>query len=217
MAKKTKAEPIECDYIAEQLRPLAVRCDSLTLDPANARKHPENNIEGIKGSLHVYGQRKPIVVNRSNGVVEAGNGTLAAARALGWEYIAAVFVDDDAATAAGFAISDNRTAELAEWDTAALDALLRDVSTGNDERLDAMLSQLAEDVGIVDIQPGPLPDLPSGDREPFRQMTFTLHDSQHKSVEQALAKAKISGGDSEVNANSNGNALATIAEAYLVG
>jgi DNA modification methylase len=56
--------------------------------------------------------------------VRAGNGTLAAAKALGWSEIAAVILDDDNSTASQFAIADNRTAELAEWDTETLASLL---------------------------------------------------------------------------------------------
>src|SRR4051812_25253605 len=97
----------DLSHIAEGLRGLAVPCDSLVPDPANARKHPKNNLDGIRASLKVYGQRKPIVVKRRNGVVEAGNGTLEAGRSLGWRHIAVVYVDDDPATAAGFAVSDN--------------------------------------------------------------------------------------------------------------
>lgn len=103
------------DYIAEQLRALAVPIDTLHEDPANARKG--HAIDRIAASLKQYGQRKPIVINRAQGgKVEAGNGTLAAARSLGWSHIAAVFVDDDPATAAAFGIADNRTGELSEWD-----------------------------------------------------------------------------------------------------
>jgi hypothetical protein len=105
----TKRKPVpDHSHIAESLRPLAAACADLVLDPANARKHPEDNLEAIKGSLAVYGQRKPIVVNRRTGAVEAGNGTLEAARAMGWTHVAAVYVDDDPMTAAGFSIADNR-------------------------------------------------------------------------------------------------------------
>jgi DNA modification methylase len=143
------------EHIAEALRPLAVPIADLTQDPANARLHPPKNVEGIAASLRVYGQRKPVVVNKRTGAVEAGNGTLEAARTLGWTHIAAVYVDDDAATAAGFSISDNRTAELATWDTAALDKLLREVSTGNDPQLDAMLAELRAENPVVDPLPEP--------------------------------------------------------------
>jgi hypothetical protein len=70
----------DLSHIAAGLRGLAVPCDSLTLDPANARRHPAKNLEAVRASLRVYGQRKPLVVNRRTSAVEAGNGTLEAAQ-----------------------------------------------------------------------------------------------------------------------------------------
>jgi hypothetical protein len=107
-------------HITESLRGLAVTVDSLITDPANSRQHPDRNIDALKNSLAKFGQMKPVVVRRADRVVMAGNGTLAAAKALGWPMLAAVIVDTDATTAAAFAIADNRTAELATWDWEAL-------------------------------------------------------------------------------------------------
>ena len=141
--------PPDLAHIAEQLRALAVPVGELNFDPANARVHDDKNLDAIRGSLAVYGQVKPVVVRRDTHTVVAGNGTLQAALSLGWTHIAAVYVAMDAATAAGFSIADNRSAELASWDKDALDTLLREANTGNDERLDAMLAELAADVGLV--------------------------------------------------------------------
>jgi DNA modification methylase len=138
--------PPEVPYIVEQLRPLAVRCEELVLDPRNARRHPEANLEAIKASLRVYGQRKPIVVNRLSGAIEAGNGTWQAARSLGWSHVAVVYVNDDPMTAAGFSIADNRTAELAEWDREVLEALVAEIKT-SDPVLDQMLADLGNSFG----------------------------------------------------------------------
>jgi ParB-like chromosome segregation protein Spo0J len=135
-------------HIAEPLRPLAVHCDSLTLDPTNARKHSEPNLDAIKGSLATYGQRKPIVARSDTRTVIAGNGTLQAARDLGWSHLAVVFTDDDPMTAVGFAIADNRTAELAGWDREALDRLLGEVRV-EDERLQQMFDELLEAEGSL--------------------------------------------------------------------
>ncbi len=59
---------------------------ALSLDPANARKHGTRNLEAIAGSLRQFGQRRPLVCRRAAGqtMVIAGNGTLEAARSLGW-------------------------------------------------------------------------------------------------------------------------------------
>ena len=88
----------------------------LTPDPENARSHDDANIRAIAGSLDQFGQRKPIVVTADN-VVVAGNGTLRAAQQLGWSDIDVVRVPKDWSDAKvkAFALADNRTAELAEW------------------------------------------------------------------------------------------------------
>ena len=99
-----------------------------TLDPNNARRHSQKNLDAIKASLSKFGQRKPIVVS-SEGVVLAGNGTLEAAISLGWDSIMVVVTpeDWDEATARAFALADNRTAELAEWDENVLAKQLLDL------------------------------------------------------------------------------------------
>jgi hypothetical protein len=146
------AAPPDLSHIAEPLRPLAVPLHTLTPDPANARKHPDRNIIAIRGSLAAFGQVKPVVVREATGTVVCGNGTLAAALALGWTHIAAVVKPMDQATATALAIADNRTAELAEWDNGVLDKLLADCVTGN-EQVDAMLRDLATESNPAMVEP----------------------------------------------------------------
>ena len=105
-----KLENVNLTHITPRLRPLAVAMDALVLDPANARKHDQKNLDAIKGSLARFGQRVPLVVNSRNNVIEKGNGTFLAARELDWTHIAVVDVDDDPLDAAGFSIADNRRA-----------------------------------------------------------------------------------------------------------
>ena len=67
-----------------------------------------------------------------------------------------------------------------------------------------------KEVGEVDA-----PELKDGDRAPFQQMTFTLHDEQAEELNAAIKKAKNEGGgQSAVNENSNGNALYFIAQRF---
>jgi len=87
----------------------------LHFDPENARKHGKKSLEGIKASLSRFGQQKPIVVD-ADGKVIAGNGTLGAARALGWRTVKAVRTTLRGAEAVAFALADNKTAELSDWD-----------------------------------------------------------------------------------------------------
>jgi hypothetical protein len=158
MAKKKFDPPLEngdpdLSHIAEQLRPLAVRCDSLILDPANARKHPDDNLEAIKGSLRSFGQVKPIVVREGSRVVCCGNGTLAAARALGMTHVAANIIPLSDTAAAALAIADNRTSELAEWDEETLKSLLATIAV-DDQGLQAMFDALeAEYKTEVPVEP----------------------------------------------------------------
>lgn len=100
-----------------------IKIAELSKDPANARKHSERNIETIIGSLRRFGQQKPIVVDKSK-VVRAGNGTLEAAKRIGWETVEAYVSDLTGSEMTAYAIADNRTAELADWDDAALAAVL---------------------------------------------------------------------------------------------
>lgn len=99
---------------------IIVPIESLLLDPRNARRHSSHNLGAIANSLTRFGQRKPIVVQGE--MVLAGNGTLEAAQSLGWKEIAIVRVPDtwDEQTAKAYALADNRTAELAEWDETVL-------------------------------------------------------------------------------------------------
>jgi len=100
-----------------------VKIETLVFDPANARKHDEKNLGAIRSSLQRFGQQKPIVVDAS-GVVRAGNGTLAAAKALGWKEIAIVRSPLSGSEATAYAIADNRSSELAEWDDDVLSQTL---------------------------------------------------------------------------------------------
>lgn len=59
-----------------------------------------------------------------------------------------------------------------------------------------------------------LPEL-GGDKAPFQQMAFVLHESQVELVKRALDKAKAQGPFQGANENGNGNALTRICEGYL--
>lgn len=106
-----------------------IKLTDLTPDPNNARQHDEKNLKAIEGSLSQFGQRKPIVIDQAN-VIVAGNGTVEAAKRLGWTDIQAVRVpaDWDADRIKAFALADNRTAELANWDQQVMAAQLLDLT-----------------------------------------------------------------------------------------
>jgi site-specific DNA-methyltransferase (adenine-specific) len=109
----------------------------LTPDPQNARQHDEKNLKAIQGSLKQFGQRKPIVITEQ-GVIVAGNGTVEAAKRLGWLEIQAVQVPGDwtPEQTKAFALADNRTAELANWEKDILATQLLDLEEAGFEIAD---------------------------------------------------------------------------------
>ena len=106
-------------------------------DPNNARTHSPKNLKAILGSLAKFGQQKPIVVDYNN-IVIAGNGTLRAALELGWTNINVVRTRLEGYAATAFALADNRTGELAEWDDSILDATLKSLMDIDDLDLDSL-------------------------------------------------------------------------------
>ena len=143
----------------------------LTPDPNNRRKHTSRNIGMIVDSLHDVGASRSIVIDENNEVL-AGNATIDAAGeagitkvrvvdASGEEIIAVRRVGLSDAQKIKLAISDNRSAEIAEWDT---EQLQQDISSGVDlssffyeDELSALLQKSAEIT--------PAPALPSLDIE----------------------------------------------------
>jgi DNA modification methylase len=147
---------------------LEVLVADLSQDPANARKHPERNLDTIVASLRRFGQQKPIVIDRNN-IVRAGNGTLEAAKRLGWEKIDCVRTELNGADATAYAIADNRTAELAEWDDEILAATLNGLALENglleaagydEEELAAMLAEI-DDAAVGEVTDDEVPEPPA--------------------------------------------------------
>lgn len=103
------------EYIEPSLRSLAIRIDQIHADENNVRKHPEENLEAITRSLEAFGQQKPIVIDKHHTCL-AGNGTLLAARALGWTHLAVVTSGLSGSSARAYAIADNRTTDTSAWD-----------------------------------------------------------------------------------------------------
>jgi ParB-like chromosome segregation protein Spo0J len=183
----------------------------LTPDPENARLHDDKNLKAIQGSLKEFGQRKPIVITAA-GVIVAGNGTVEAAKRLGWTEIEAVRVPGDWTSnqIKAFALADNRTAELAAWDIQVLDQQLWDLEQ---EELDVTL--LGFESRIVAEVEDPFGLLKDEPRKDATQMTFTVTLEQAEVIKEKLRRAKQSSRlIKDENENSNGNALYLIASEW---
>ena len=161
-------------------------------DQNNARKHDARNIDAIASSLSRFGQRKPIVIV-GDGTVVAGNGTVEAAKQLGWTELACVRIPwrwtPDEIKA--YALADNRTAELAEWDSAILadqlielDAVGWDVSELGFEALEPPTEPDPEDEAPLEFKPEPVTKL--GDLYRLGEHLLLCGDSTHSSTYQKL-------------------------------
>jgi site-specific DNA-methyltransferase (adenine-specific) len=131
----------------------------LTPDPQNARQHDDKNLKAIMGSLKEFGQRKPIVITEA-GLIVAGNGTVEAAKRLGWTQIDVVKVPDDwtADKIKAFAIADNRTAELANWNQEVLTSQLLELEAEGWELTEFGFEPLEMPVNPDDIAEDEIPD-----------------------------------------------------------
>lgn len=131
-------------------------------DAENLRAHNPRNIGMIEDALKEVGAARSIVIDESGNIL-AGNGTIEAAAAAGITKVQVVDADGETIVAVRrsglsaeqkkrLAAFDNRTAELATWDTGQMRALLdkdADALKGmfGDEELKALLN------GFNDAQP----------------------------------------------------------------
>lgn len=129
--------PAGPENITPDLQPLAVPIEWIAQLEGNPRR---GKVDQIAKSYKRFGQRKPIVVNRTGevdghpvGYTESGNHQLMAARdVLGWTHIAAVWETDDEATAKAFSLADNQLHSLGEYDTPLLAEFIADVAIMDD-------------------------------------------------------------------------------------
>lgn len=155
-----------------------VKTADLKLDPSNARKHGRKNLDAIKSSLATFGQRRPLVV-MPDMVVIAGNGTLEAMRELGWTECAITITPADwtPEQAKAYALADNRTAELAEWDNTQLSATLAELDEAGwpTQELGFEQSSFDDDANVVQDE---VPDVPEKATRTAPGQLWQLGDSR---------------------------------------
>jgi ParB-like chromosome segregation protein Spo0J len=210
---------------------------ALKADPKNPRKMDDAARSGLAVSLETFGPLD-IVFNDTTGELVSGHQRIAALKAAGaaevvregdlghiahpktGERFPVRFVRWDATKQRMANIVANNPEIQGTFDERAIDGL-RDLEqeVGFEElRLKALLEKMDAEAGVFDAGEVQPPELADGDRAPFRQMTFTVHDEQFEEIEDAITRAKAQGGgDSSVNENSNGNALAWICQRFNRG
>jgi ParB-like chromosome segregation protein Spo0J len=110
-----------------------IKVETEIVDITSLKPYPKNprrgDVEEIAKSLKVNGQYKPIVINRRDSTILAGNHTWRAARSLGWTHIAVTYVDVDDYGAQKIVLADNRTSDMSSYDDSKLLELLESLPT----------------------------------------------------------------------------------------
>ena len=211
-----------------------VSVDTLAPYERNSRTHSPEQIGKLASAIDALGFAGIVVVR--NGTIAKGHGTIAACKQL-WDAGKTVYLPPDEhgdryplparhipimdasgwseADFKAFVISDNRLALDAGWDDEMLRLEFAELEAfGFDLELTGF--SLDEIDGGYDVDEVGMPELPNGDKEPFQQKTFTLHDEQAAIVDDAVTLARTNPlSDTGLNENSNGNALALICQQWL--
>jgi hypothetical protein len=192
--------------LARFLRPIA----ELREDPDNARSHSGRNVDVIAASLDTNGQQKPLSA-LADGLVIAGNGTLRAAVGLEWTHLAALPFDGKDHRL--FAIDDNRTGELSDWDEVALRDAIRELE-GDGVSIDALgfnadeIAALGSDQEWVPPAEAPLPE----PEAPMQRVVLT--EAERRVLEQAFAQVRTQAGDASM---SEGRACELLCADWMAG
>lgn len=157
MKKKPTPKKVNALNVAAGLRPLMVPIDSLRPDPDNANEHNAENLAAIKTSLQRYGQLVALVV-AEDGRILKGNGTWQAAKELGATAIAALPLPKGLeAHADEFALADNQSARLSNWNPAKLKAALERIKARGTEATVLGFDERALQVLLEKVRPKPTP------------------------------------------------------------
>lgn len=188
--------------------------DSLIPYVNNSRTHSDEQVTQVASSIKEFGFTNPLLIDEQGGII-AGHGRLMAANKLGLEQVPTItLVGLTEAQRKAYVIADNQLALNSSWD---LDMLRVEIERLEELDFDLSLIGFENDVieKLLDID-AEMPDLPDGDRDPFQQKTFTLHDEQAQTIDDAITKARTNPLiDTGLNDNNNGNAIAYICEQWL--
>jgi ParB-like chromosome segregation protein Spo0J len=202
---------------AEALKISMIETDKLIPYARNSRTHSPEQVAQIAASIKEFGFTNPILTDGENGII-AGHGRVMAAQKLGLESVPCIELAHlTSAQRKAYVIADNKLALNAGWD----DELLRiELDELGELGFDLELTGFSlDEIQGMDFDEGDevgMPELPDGEKEPFQQKTFTLHDEQAAVVDDAVTLARTSPlSDTGLNENSNGNALALICQQWL--
>ena len=174
----------------------------------NPRQLSQRQYQNLRNSIQRFGLVDPILINvnkdRKN-IIIGGHQRVNIAKVLEIKKVPCVELDLTLEQERELNIRLNQN--TGEWD---FDVLADNFDL--DELMDFGFEE--KDLKLFDAGYGEEFELPDGDKEPFRQITFTLSDEQYEVVEATLKKAKKNDFTDTGNENSNGNALWWICDSY---
>ena len=104
--------------------------NELKNNPKNPRLN-DDAVESVAKSIEKYGFRNPLIINENN-IVWCGNTRLKAAKKLGLKEAPCICVKDlTEKQMAEYALLDNKTNEIADWDYERLEEILPELDFGD--------------------------------------------------------------------------------------
>ena len=183
----------------------------------NSRTHSDAQVSQIAASIKEFGFTNPILIDEQGGII-AGHGRLMAAKKLGLPDVPTITLSGlTEAQKKAYVIADNKLALNSGWDDEVLRLEFSDLTdAGFDLELTGFSLEEINGLNFDDDCEIEMPALKDGDKEPYQQKTFTLHDEQAAIVDDAVMLARTDPlVDTGINENSNGNALALICQQWL--
>ena len=124
--------------------------NQLLANPLNARRHPATQREALRGSLDTLGYYDAVIMNQRTGYLIDGHARVEEQLTADENATMPVLVVDMSEEEEAQALaSHDWITQLAQYDNETLDALLRETNS-DDERVQAMLSEMAGQLGALD-------------------------------------------------------------------
>jgi ParB family chromosome partitioning protein len=183
----------------------------------NSRTHSDEQISQLAASIKEWGWTTPVLVDEDGGIIAGHGRTLAAQRLKMTEVPVMVAKGWSDAKKRAYVIADNKLAMNAGWDNEMLRLELAEIKElGFDLDLSGFSAEEVKALQFDDDAEAEMPELKDGEKEPYQQKTFTLHDDQAEVVDNAITLARTNPlADTGLNENTNGNALALICHQWL--
>ena len=99
-------------------------------------RHNQSAIQNVADSIKRFGFASPIIAREADKMIIAGHTRLEAAKLLNLDRVPVRYLDLDPADAKMLALADNKIGEIADWDEAALEKIIDELSLSADDMAD---------------------------------------------------------------------------------